>query len=142
VARYVQEVRPQFALTLDQRAVFVTDYGEPLENNRLSDTVKLHMRYAGFASQVQHTGQALGRMGITVMVENMGQMVVRRLTTTTAILAIMAGSAITYMIGEMARGAMIQGRIVLCRVHQERNLQKSANPRKNEGLKYAVGYIA
>lgn len=77
-----------------------------------------------------------------VMVKNMGQMVVRRLTTTKAILAIMAGSAITSMIGKMARGAMIQGRIVLCRVPQERNLQKSANPRKNEGLEYAAGYIA
>lgn len=46
----MQEVRPQFALTLDQRTLFVTDYGAPFENNRLSDTVKLHMRYAGFAS--------------------------------------------------------------------------------------------
>ena len=50
VARYVQEVRPQLALTADQRTLFVTDYGEPFENNRLSDMVKRHLQYAGFKS--------------------------------------------------------------------------------------------
>lgn len=50
----MHEVRPQFALTLDQRTLFVTDYGASFENNRLSDMVKLHMRYAGFASGGWH----------------------------------------------------------------------------------------
>ena len=67
VARYVQEVRPQFALTLDQRTLFVTDYGEPFENNRLSDMVKLHMRYAGFASGGCH---AFRHAMATHMLEN------------------------------------------------------------------------
>ena len=48
VARYVQEVRPLLALNTDQRTLFLTDYGEPFEKNRLSDMVKRHMRYAGF----------------------------------------------------------------------------------------------
>ena len=50
VARYVEEVRPQLALTTDQQTLFVTDYGEPFEKNRLSDMVKRHMQYAGFNS--------------------------------------------------------------------------------------------
>lgn len=67
VARYVQEVRPQFALTLDQRVLFVTDYGEAFEKNRLSDMVKLHMRYAGFASGGCH---AFRHAMATHMLEN------------------------------------------------------------------------
>jgi integrase/recombinase XerD len=67
VARYVQEVRPQFALTLDQRSLFVTDYGEAFENNRLSDMVKLHMRYAGFTSGGCH---AFRHAMATHMLEN------------------------------------------------------------------------
>lgn len=67
VARYVQEVRPLFALTLDQRTLFVTDYGEPFENNRLSDMVKLHMRYAGFTSGGCH---AFRHAMATHMLEN------------------------------------------------------------------------
>jgi integrase/recombinase XerD len=47
IGRYLHEVRPQLALTLDQRTLFVTDYGEAFENNRLSDMVKRHMQYAG-----------------------------------------------------------------------------------------------
>ena len=67
VARYVQEVRPQFALTLDQRSLFVTDYGEAFEKNRLSDMVKLHMRHAGFASGGCH---AFRHAMATHMLEN------------------------------------------------------------------------
>ncbi len=67
VSRYVQEVRPQFALTQDQQHLFVTDYGEAFENNRLSDMVKLHMKYAGFQSGGCH---AFRHAMATHMLEN------------------------------------------------------------------------
>ena len=67
VARYVQEVRPQLALGADQRTLFVTDYGEPFENNRLSDMVKRHMQYAGFKSGGCH---AFRHAMATHMLEN------------------------------------------------------------------------
>ncbi|MDM5182216.1 site-specific tyrosine recombinase XerC [Massilia sp. DJPM01] len=67
VVRYVREVRPQLALTLDQRTLFVTDYGEAFEKNRLSDMVKLHMRHAGFASGGCH---AFRHAMATHMLEN------------------------------------------------------------------------
>ncbi|MET3139515.1 integrase/recombinase XerD [Undibacterium sp. GrIS 1.2] len=50
VTRYVQEVRPQFAPAQEQQHLFITDYGEAFEKNRLSDMVKLHMKYAGLNS--------------------------------------------------------------------------------------------
>lgn len=67
VARYVQEVRPQLSLTTDQQALFVTDYGEPFEKNRLSDMVKRHMQYAGFRSGGCH---AFRHAMATHMLEN------------------------------------------------------------------------
>jgi integrase/recombinase XerD len=67
VARYVQEVRPQLTLTPDQRALFVTDYGEPFAKNRLSDMVKLHLKYAGFKSGGCH---AFRHAMATHMLEN------------------------------------------------------------------------
>ncbi|OGB25880.1 MAG: hypothetical protein A3I66_00060 [Burkholderiales bacterium RIFCSPLOWO2_02_FULL_57_36] len=67
VNRYVQEVRPQLALTLDQRTLFVTDYGEAFEKNRLSDMVKRHMQWAGF----KHGGcHAFRHAMATHMLEN------------------------------------------------------------------------
>lgn len=48
ITRYMQEVRPLLIITPDQTTLFVTDYGEPFENNRLSDMVKRYMRLAGF----------------------------------------------------------------------------------------------
>jgi len=67
VARYVQEVRPQLSLTTDQQTLFVTDYGEPFEKNRLSDMVKRHMQYAGFKSGGCH---AFRHAMATHMLEN------------------------------------------------------------------------
>ena len=67
VARYVQEVRGQLALTLDQRTLFVTDYGEAFEKNRLSDMVKRHMLWAGFKSGGCH---AFRHAMATHMLEN------------------------------------------------------------------------
>lgn len=67
VARYLHEVRPQLALTLDQRTLFVTDYGETFEKNRLSDMVKRHMQYAGFKNGGCH---AFRHAMATHMLEN------------------------------------------------------------------------
>lgn len=66
IARYVQEVRPLLAST-ELPGLFVTDYGEAFTNNRLSDMVKRHMRYAGF----QHGGcHAFRHAMATHMLEN------------------------------------------------------------------------
>lgn len=46
VARYLGEVRPEL-LGADSDVMFLTDYGEPFEKNRLSDLVKRYMRAAG-----------------------------------------------------------------------------------------------
>lgn len=67
VTRYVQEVRPQFAPAQEQQHLFITDYGEAFEKNRLSDMVKLHMKYAGFASGGCH---AFRHAMATHMLEN------------------------------------------------------------------------
>ncbi len=67
VARYVQEVRPQMALTADQPTLFLTDYGEAFEKGRLSDLVKRHMQYAGFQSGGCH---AFRHAMATHMLEN------------------------------------------------------------------------
>jgi integrase/recombinase XerD len=48
VTRYLLEVRPQL-LGADTHALFLTDYGEPFEKNRLSDLVKGYMLQAGMA---------------------------------------------------------------------------------------------
>jgi integrase/recombinase XerD len=48
VARYLREVRPGLAPVPDHGALFVTDYGEPYEKNRLGDMVTRYMREAGF----------------------------------------------------------------------------------------------
>lgn len=48
IDRYVAHVRPRLILEPDHGVLFVTDYGEPFEKNRLSDMVKRYMRLAGF----------------------------------------------------------------------------------------------
>lgn len=48
VDRYLAEVRPQLILEPEHGALFVTDYGEPFEKNRLGDMVKRYMRLGGF----------------------------------------------------------------------------------------------
>ena len=47
VARYVAEVRPELAIRSDQLALFLTDYGEAFEKNRLGDLVRRYLRHAG-----------------------------------------------------------------------------------------------
>ena len=45
--RYRAEVRPLLILEPDHGFLFVTDYGEPFEKNRLGDMVRRYMRLAG-----------------------------------------------------------------------------------------------
>ena len=53
VSRYLAEVRPEL-LAGDSDVLFLTDYGEPFEKNRLSDQVTRHMRAAGIAQGACH----------------------------------------------------------------------------------------
>ena len=45
--RYLVEVRPRLMTHLAEWTVFLTDYGEPYEKNRLSDLVKRYLQLAG-----------------------------------------------------------------------------------------------
>lgn len=47
LGKYVDEVRPQLAREPDDGALFITDYGEPFEKNRLGDLVRRYLDYAG-----------------------------------------------------------------------------------------------
>jgi integrase/recombinase XerD len=47
LARYVDDVRPQLVIEPDGGSLFLTDYGEPLEKNRLGDLVRRYVDYAG-----------------------------------------------------------------------------------------------
>jgi integrase/recombinase XerD len=49
IRRYLDEVRPQLIVEPEHGFLFVTDYGEPFEKNRLSDLVRKYMRHAGYA---------------------------------------------------------------------------------------------
>ncbi|QGX39332.1 site-specific tyrosine recombinase XerC [Permianibacter aggregans] len=49
LTRYLLEVRPHLILTAHEDTVFLTDYGEPLTKNRLSDLVKTYVLKAGIA---------------------------------------------------------------------------------------------
>jgi integrase/recombinase XerD len=66
IERYLREVRPHLVLAMDQRILFLTDYGEAFEKNRLSDMVKRHMQYAG----VQGGCHAFRHAMATHMLEN------------------------------------------------------------------------
>ena len=54
IRRYLTEVRPLLIVEPDQGYLFVTDYGEAFEKNRLSDMVKKYVRHAGFTSGSCH----------------------------------------------------------------------------------------
>ena len=54
MARYLIEVRPKLATRLDDWTLFLTDYGEPYENNRLSDLVQRYLRLAGIEHGACH----------------------------------------------------------------------------------------
>jgi integrase/recombinase XerD len=47
VQKYLEEVRPTLAVTPDDGTLFLTEYGQPMIKNRMSDTVKKHMEAAG-----------------------------------------------------------------------------------------------
>jgi integrase/recombinase XerD len=67
IARYVEEVRPQLAIRSDELALFLTDYGEPFEKNRLGDLVRRYLRHAGIAQGSCH---AFRHAMATHMLEN------------------------------------------------------------------------
>jgi integrase/recombinase XerD len=54
IDRYLADVRPLLILEPDHGTLFVTDYGEPFEKNRLGDMVKRYMRLAGFEHGACH----------------------------------------------------------------------------------------
>ena len=47
LSKYLDDVRPDLALTPDDGTVFLTEYGQPMIKNRLSDVVKKHLTAAG-----------------------------------------------------------------------------------------------
>ena len=67
IDRYLAEVRPQLMAGQDHGYLFVTDYGEAYEKNRLGDMVKKYMRHAGFEHGACH---ALRHAMATHMLEN------------------------------------------------------------------------
>jgi integrase/recombinase XerD len=52
--RYIEEVRPHLSMRSDELTLFLTDYGEAFERNRLGDLVKRYMRHAGIAQGSCH----------------------------------------------------------------------------------------
>lgn len=54
IARYLNEVRPKLVTRPDDWTLFLTDYGEPYGNNRLSDLVQRYLRMAGIAHGACH----------------------------------------------------------------------------------------
>ena len=54
IDRYLAEVRPVLVLEPDHGTLFVTDYGEAFEKNRLGAMVKRYMRLAGFEHGACH----------------------------------------------------------------------------------------
>jgi integrase/recombinase XerD len=54
IGKYLDAVRPQLIGRADEVTLFVTDYGEPFEKNRLGDLVKRYMRHAGIAQGSCH----------------------------------------------------------------------------------------
>ena len=47
IRRYVEEVRPELVIEPDLGYLFLHEFGEPFEKNRLSDLVKKYLRAAG-----------------------------------------------------------------------------------------------
>lgn len=54
VARYLDEVRPKLITRLDDWTLFLTDYGEPYEHNRLGDLCQRYLRLAGIEHGACH----------------------------------------------------------------------------------------
>ena len=55
IDKYREEVRPTLIIGHDSGHLFVTDYGEAYQKNRLSDMVKRYLRAAGFEHGACHT---------------------------------------------------------------------------------------
>lgn len=47
LTKYVEDVRPTLTLQADDATLFLTDYGEPFEKNRLGDMVRRYLDWAG-----------------------------------------------------------------------------------------------
>ncbi len=47
IEKYIEEVRPGYAMEPDKGYVFITEYGEAMIKNRLSDAIKKHIEGAG-----------------------------------------------------------------------------------------------
>lgn len=47
LTKYIEEVRPSLAMEPDDGTLFLTEYGQPMIKNRLSDAVKKHIEAAG-----------------------------------------------------------------------------------------------
>lgn len=67
IGRYVEEVRPALAVRSDELTLFLTDYGEPFEKNRLGDLVHRYLRHAGIPQGSCH---AFRHAMATHMLEN------------------------------------------------------------------------
>jgi integrase/recombinase XerD len=51
IERYRDQVRPQYVTEPDEGTLFLTEYGEPLHNNRLSERVRKYLDAVGIAKQ-------------------------------------------------------------------------------------------
>lgn len=49
LAAYLDKVRPQLLLDLNEQCLFLNDYGEPFRDNKLGDKVKRFMQHAGIS---------------------------------------------------------------------------------------------
>jgi integrase/recombinase XerD len=67
IGKYLDSVRPRLAARADEMRVFLTDYGEAFEKNRLGDLVKRYMRHAGIPQGSCH---AFRHACATHMLEN------------------------------------------------------------------------
>jgi len=47
VQKYIEDVRPRYAMEPDEGTVFLMEYGQAMIKNRMSDTVKRHIEAAG-----------------------------------------------------------------------------------------------
>ena len=47
LTKYVDDVRPELTLAHDELTLFLTDYGEPFNKNRLGDLVRRYLNWAG-----------------------------------------------------------------------------------------------
>lgn len=54
VEKYLAEVRPLLTVRNDELTLFLTDYGEPFQKNRLGDLVRRYMRHAGIREGACH----------------------------------------------------------------------------------------